>query len=1008
MSKLVRLVGTFSPVPGATGFVLPIFRAETSDMPMVQVIDHKGVVSALVHGDVSPIDVLYGQNVWTGIGYPAVYAVRMPKGGLEAGTREHLAQVLFQPIESGEFDTTPVTRFRLSAFLRLGARLAADAQTALTWVGSTSTPWAADNWKVEGTIVPEFSRRIEFSLKEAGESDEVVQWACRGIQVKVHNDGRLALSVAVPGEGAEATRCRDILTKASESLIGEASEWWPELRGNRPRVVIPPPPAKPEPDRLPVWIIFATEDKPWVDWITSTLAGAGYEASAFPGKLDEIMQRWREPAHILPLLSEESAASEWLRNQLAAISMDRVRPIRVHDVVSPPVLRDQLVTELWGILEEQAELRLLDAVDGPAPGWTFSPPANRPPFPGSQTIHNLPPRPNFVGRDTELAKLRDWMGRGRTAEDAKALISGMPGIGKTALAIEAAYRNLEKFQVVWWIRGEHVNEDLAALAERLEFDAPDTVVLVDCAASWLSERHDCLIIIDDVPHHYEPPFIEGSENITLLTSRQSSAIDTTTKISLAALSNRESMQLMAMNSINSQKVMREIINDLNGHPRAIKIASRHIRKDTKYNRKIYNSSIFRKFFKSWDEYKFECDRTLSGFDECLKRLSFFGNSSIPLTLFTSVTSPINDTALLWRLIDTGIAEYRSGSIIKINQPVQFITQQLTKKHDKERIAVELLDIFLTETSGELARYQCSDRQKKLLPCLISTLEIAVDYVKIEGWMADLWHRSMDLLLFCGRYSRANSMSILALRKADHTLFNSESFAKLQFASGKATFALGEYGEAYRALSGAAHLAKNAESPCLAAEAAVWAGHALLRDDQDGARYLTDQYPLARQLLEEFSTDGLLASTQALREYLLRLISAKMHGAQLDTYVPDSPPDEPDTVRLWRMVAEQYLQSGQPDAAGALLRLAEDATAQIWGRGHPEMAETLACLSEAQMAMGDREEAMRNAKAALGIASRKLGRKHPLASRLINVVGDEGQYIATAEYVNDEEELAVEI
>jgi hypothetical protein len=72
-----------------------------------------------------------------------------------------------------------------------------------------------------------------------------------------------------------------------------------------------------------------------------------------------------------------------------------------------------------------------------------------------------------------------------------------------------------------------------------------------------------------------------------------------------------------------------------------------------------------------------------------------------------------------------------------------------------------------------------------------------------------------------------------------------------------------------------------------------------------------------------------------------------------------------------------------------------------------MAETLACLSEAQAVMGDREEAMLNATAALKIASRKLGRKHPLTEQLMNVVGDEGQPISTDKHL-DYDELAIEI
>ena len=150
----------------------------------------------------------------------------------------------------------------------------------------------------------------------------------------------------------------------------------------------------------------------------------------------------------------------------------------------------------------------------------------------------------------------------------------------------------------------------------------------------------------------------------------------------------------------------------------------------------------------------------------------------------------------------------------------------------------------------------------------------------------------------------------------------------------------------------------------------------------------------------------LVSTRALGDEVLRVLNMKIHGMPVSprkAFSPDLPTDEPDTIRVWRLAGQQYLQSGQPGAAGALLKLAEGATAQIWGRRHPEMAETLADLSEAEMATGYCDEAIRNATMALRIASRKLGRKHPLTARLMNILGDEGRSIPTPKHLDDDDE-----
>ena len=51
------------------------------------------------------------------------------------------------------------------------------------------------------------------------------------------------------------------------------------------------------------------------------------------------------------------------------------------------------------------------------------------------------------------------------------VIAGMGGIGKTELATEYIHRNIDKYEIIWWIRAEHhdrVREALVKLAQRLE------------------------------------------------------------------------------------------------------------------------------------------------------------------------------------------------------------------------------------------------------------------------------------------------------------------------------------------------------------------------------------------------------------------------------------------------------------------------------------------------------------------------------------------------------------
>jgi tetratricopeptide (TPR) repeat protein len=75
---------------------------------------------------------------------------------------------------------------------------------------------------------------------------------------------------------------------------------------------------------------------------------------------------------------------------------------------------------------------------------------------------------NFSGRSAEL----EMLSRNLASQSPRVqVITGMGGIGKTELATEYIYRNIGKYQIVWWIRAEHhdrVREALVTLARRLE------------------------------------------------------------------------------------------------------------------------------------------------------------------------------------------------------------------------------------------------------------------------------------------------------------------------------------------------------------------------------------------------------------------------------------------------------------------------------------------------------------------------------------------------------------
>jgi tetratricopeptide (TPR) repeat protein len=94
-----------------------------------------------------------------------------------------------------------------------------------------------------------------------------------------------------------------------------------------------------------------------------------------------------------------------------------------------------------------------------------------PPRPSQRIWSNeIPPRNrNFTGRMTEL----ETLGRNLDTQESPCVqvISGMGGVGKTELATEYLHRNIDRYEIIWWIRAEHhdrVRQALVYLGWRLE------------------------------------------------------------------------------------------------------------------------------------------------------------------------------------------------------------------------------------------------------------------------------------------------------------------------------------------------------------------------------------------------------------------------------------------------------------------------------------------------------------------------------------------------------------
>ena len=149
---------------------------------------------------------------------------------------------------------------------------------------------------------------------------------------------------------------------------------------------------------------------------------------------------------------------------------------------------------------------------------------------GTQPFHAPSRPPLFVGREAELEKLRTRLGE----EGAVVPVQGLPGLGKTVLALEFAHRYRVDFDAVYWL--QCVGRDIGALAAELESQLNTKVdgdlekILHDLRAELEQKR--CLLVLDNV---------EGDEVERLIPAGRASVLVTTRQEHLAFLGHHKNL-----------------------------------------------------------------------------------------------------------------------------------------------------------------------------------------------------------------------------------------------------------------------------------------------------------------------------------------------------------------------------------------------------------------------------------------------------------------------------------
>ncbi|GGQ01906.1 ATP-binding protein [Streptomyces pseudogriseolus] len=309
------------------------------------------------------------------------------------------------------------------------------------------------------------------------------------------------------------------------------------------------------------FISYAGTDRPWAEWVGWHLEQAGHQVildvwdwrtgDNFVQRMDEALKR---ADAVIALFStsyfedERWTTEEWTA---AVAHRDRLIPLALEPLTTndlPRILAAKLRKNLHSLDETAALTALREAVN------SGSRPTAAPPFPGTipvtaliSTAGQSKPRlpgstgqpqvwsvrrrnPDFAGRETEIARLRESLVEG--SKSVPQVLHGMGGVGKSQLVLEYAHRFAGQYDLVWWIDAEQPAEipvRYSELADRLGIAKPDAGAEANARAllSHLDIRERWLLILDNAedPAQIEPWLAQGPGH-TLITSRNPNWVGT--------------------------------------------------------------------------------------------------------------------------------------------------------------------------------------------------------------------------------------------------------------------------------------------------------------------------------------------------------------------------------------------------------------------------------------------------------------------------------------------------
>jgi len=768
------------------------------------------------------------------------------------------------------------------------------------------------------------------------------------------------------------------------------------------------------------FVSFTGADRPWAAWLLAELDAAGYSSVsqlrdfvAGSNFITEMQRAARRARRTLGVLSPHALRApfvwqEWAQRlagdptgEQRALLLVRIQPCEPEGLLGPVVYVD-----LVDLDEASARARLREelaaAVRGkrmPAEAARFpgGAPAGgvadlqRPRFPTAlPPVWNVPYRrnPAFTGREQLLAELADQLELGAATAVTQALQGG-GGVGKTALAVEYAYRHRAEFDAVWWVRAEEpatLVGDLAGLAVALrlaEAGQADQQVAVLAVRRWLDGHDRWLLVLDnaqapDAGTGLDAPLARLVDLIpqvlhgqVLVTSRDASWEEHASLAELEVFTPEEAVGFLLVRSrIGDPATAGEIAELLGWLPLGLEQAGAYVRQ-TRLPLATYLDRL-RQFpaltvargrprdrdpadtvATTW-QVSMERVRPIPGAVALLEVCAFLGPEEIPRDLFNQALDPMPEELAVLAgdpfALDEAVAGLHRFGLVKADEQTltvhrlvqQVVRDDLDAEQERRAWARRVVDLLRRAFPADPDEPSAWPRCDQLLAHVLA----ATDNARAEGVAGQT---SASLLTDAGVYLRARA----GLPLAQTVLEQAVEIREAALGAGHPDVALtltylgtvlrrrGEPDSARQVLERALAIRERALGP----------------DHPDVAMTLTHLGTALRDV-------GDLSGGQAVLERALAIREAALGAGH------------PDVALTLTYFGTVLRRRGEPDSARQVLERALAINKAVYGPQDPRLAVTMAHLGHTFRELGDLTQARAAHERALAIRQGVYHGQHP--------------------------------